>query len=55
MTDKFEKFFTSTLNDILEEHVSTLTIQEEIDNFYKKYEEADFSDLYDTMINDVSD
>lgn len=55
MTDKFEKFFTSTLDDILEEHVSTLTIQEEIDNFYKKYEEADFSDLYDTMINDVSD
>ena len=52
---KFEKFFTSTLNDILEEHVSTLTSQEEIDNFYKKYEEADFSDLYDTMINDVSD
>ncbi|HFR3896685.1 TPA: DUF5677 domain-containing protein [Streptococcus suis] len=54
MTDKFEKFFTSILNDILEEHISTLTSQEEIDNFYKKYEEADFSDLYDTMINDVS-
>lgn len=55
MTDKFEKFFTPTLNDILEEHVSTLTSQEEIDNFYKKYEEADFSDQYDTMIYDVSD
>lgn len=42
MTDKFEKFFTSTLNDILEEHVSTLNNQEEIDNFTRNMKKLIF-------------
>ncbi|BBA92617.1 MULTISPECIES: DUF5677 domain-containing protein [Streptococcus] len=55
MADRFEKFFTDTLNKVLEEQISTLTNQEEIDNFLEKYEKADLSDLYQTMLIDVSD
>ncbi|MDQ0221777.1 DUF5677 domain-containing protein [Streptococcus moroccensis] len=54
MTDKFENFFTDTLNELLEEHTKTLKNQDEIDDFLEKYEKADFSGLYETMINDTS-
>lgn len=54
MADKFEKFFTDTLNEILLEHVKELKNQSEIDEFYEKYEKADFSELYLEMVNDTS-
>ena len=54
MADKFEQFFTDTLNEILLEHVKELKNQSEIDEFYEKYEKADFSELYLEMVNDTS-
>lgn len=54
MADKFEQFFTDTLNEILLEHVKELKSQSEIDEFYEKYEKADFSELFSEMINDTS-
>lgn len=54
MADKFEQFFTDTLNEILLEHVKELKSQSEIDEFYEKYEKADFSELLLEMINDTS-
>ena len=54
MADKFEQFFTDTLNEILLEHVKELKTQSEIDEFYEKYEKADFSELLLEMINDTS-
>ena len=35
MADKFEQFFTDTLNEILLEHVKELKTQSEIDEFYE--------------------
>ena len=54
MADKFEQFFTDTLNEILLEHVKELKNQSEIDEFHEKYEKADFSELLLEMINDTS-
>ena len=54
MADKFEQFFTDTLNEILLEHVKELKSQSEIDEFHEKYEKADFSELLLEMINDTS-
>lgn len=54
MADKFEQFFTDTLNEILLEHVKELKSQSEIDEFNEKYEKADFSELLSEMINDTS-
>ena len=54
MADKFEQFFTDTLNEILLEHVKEIKNQSEIDEFHEKYEKADFSELLLEMINDTS-
>ncbi|MCK1190718.1 DUF5677 domain-containing protein [Streptococcus uberis] len=54
MSDKFEQFFTDTLNEILEDHAKTLNTQVELDDFIEKYENADFSALFKTMIDDTS-
>ena len=47
---EMERTVSKTIDNKLVDYQISLS-----DNFYKKYEEADFSDLYDTMINDVSD
>ena len=54
MNDKFEKFFTDVLNETMEEHLKTLKNQSEIDEFLDKFERADFSELYQTILNDIS-
>lgn len=54
MADKFEQFFTDTLNEILIEHIKELKSQSEIDEFNEKYEKADFSELLLETINDTS-
>lgn len=54
MADKFESFITDTLNGVLEEHIKTLKTQEEVDEFFEKYEQADFSEAYKVIIEDIS-
>ncbi|VUW95314.1 Uncharacterised protein [Streptococcus pasteurianus] len=54
MNDKFEKFFTDVLNETMEEHLKTLKNQSETDEFLDKFERADFSELYQTILNDIS-
>ena len=38
----------------MEEHLKTLKNQSETDEFLDKFERADFSELYQTILNDIS-
>lgn len=50
----FDKFFTDALHELIEDYVKDLKNQDEVDRFLEKYDNADFSELYQTMQNDLS-
>lgn len=54
MEDKTRKFLKQTLLQVVEEHTKTLGNQEEFDLFYERFENADFSEAYNTLIKDLS-
>lgn len=54
MYDTFDNFFTEILYKAFEEYVNTLESKEVADEFFERFDSADFSGVYQEMLNEIT-